>query len=55
VANSLSEHDAVVTAILAGDADRAAEAMRAHVAVQGEVFTDLVSMLPPHFLQATAS
>ena len=55
VANSLSEHDAVVTAILAGDADRAAEAMRAHVAVQGEVFTDLVSMLPPQFLQATAS
>lgn len=55
VANSLSEHDAVVTAILAGDADRAAAAMRAHVAVQGEVFTDLVSMLPPQFLQATAS
>ena len=25
--------------------------MRAHVAVQGEVFTDLVSMLPPHYLQ----
>ena len=55
VANSLAEHDVVVTAILAGDAERAAEAMRAHVAVQGEVFTDLVSMLPPHYLQATAS
>jgi len=55
VANSLAEHQAVVAAILAGDADQAATAMRAHVAIQGEVFTDLVSMLPPHYLQATAS
>ena len=31
------------------------EAMRTHVAIQGEVFTDLVSMLPPHYLQAMAS
>lgn len=55
VANSLAEHAAVVAAILAGDAEQAATAMRAHVAVQGEVFTDLVSMLPPRYLQATAS
>lgn len=55
IANSLAEHAAVVTAILAGDADQAATAMRAHVAIQGEVFTDLVSMLPAHFLQETAS
>ncbi len=55
VANSLAEHEAVVAAILAGDAEQAATAMRAHVSVQGEVFTDLVSMLPPHYLQATAS
>jgi DNA-binding GntR family transcriptional regulator len=55
VANSLAEHEAVVTAILAGNAEQAASAMRTHVTVQGEVFTDLVSMLPPQFLQATAS
>lgn len=55
IAQSLAEHEAVVAAILAGDADRAAEAMRAHVAVQGDVFTDLVSLLPPRYLQAAAS
>ena len=55
VASSLAEHEAVVKAILAGDGEAAAAAMRAHVAVQGEVFTDLVSMLPPRYLQATGS
>ena len=55
MANSLAEHATVVTAILAGDADQAAAAMRSHVAIQGEVFADLISMLPPHYLQATAS
>jgi len=55
VAQSLDEHDDVVAAITAGDADGAAAAMRAHVAIQGEVFTDLLSMLPPRYLQAEAS
>jgi len=55
VAQSLDEHEAVVAAIAAGDGERAAEAMRAHVAIQGEVFTDLLSMLPPRYLQAEAS
>ena len=48
---SLSEHGDVVAAIVAGDADRAADAMRAHVAIQGDTFTDLVAALPPAYLQ----
>ena len=32
-------------AVLAGDAERAAEAMRAHITVQGERFGDLVAAL----------
>ena len=51
---SLSEHAAVVEAILAGDADAAADAMRGHVTIQGDVFTDLVSALPPAYVQAVA-
>jgi DNA-binding GntR family transcriptional regulator len=52
VAQSLAEHEAVVEAILAGDAEAAENAMRAHVAIQGDVFTDLISLLPPRYLQA---
>ena len=54
IERSLAEHDAVVRAILAGDPDGAAEAMRGHVAIQGEVFTDLVAALPPAYVQAAA-
>ena len=39
---SQREHAAVVAAILAGDADAAAEAMRNHISVGGEAFADLV-------------
>jgi DNA-binding GntR family transcriptional regulator len=42
---SYSEHQAVVDAIVAGDGDRAAEALRSHVTVQGERFADLVASL----------
>ncbi|MCL5776305.1 GntR family transcriptional regulator [Limibaculum sp. FT325] len=45
VRNSFDEHEAVVRAILAHDADAAAEAMRAHIVVQGERFTDLLASL----------
>jgi len=55
IPQSLAEHDAVVAAILAGDPEAAAEAMRGHVAVQGEVFSDLISLLPPRYLQAAGS
>ena len=45
VATSFDEHEAVLAAIEAGAPEAAAEAMRGHVAVQGERFTDLLSSL----------
>lgn len=42
---SFAEHDTIVAAIEAGDAEAAAEAMRGHVAVQGERFADLLASL----------
>ncbi len=48
VAASFREHDAIVAAIRAGDPDAAAAAMRDHVAIQGERFTDLLASLEPH-------
>jgi DNA-binding GntR family transcriptional regulator len=42
---SFKEHEAVVRAIIAGDADAAALALRAHVVVQGERFGDLLASL----------
>ncbi len=49
---SLAEHDAVVAAILKGDGEEAAARMRDHVTIQGDLFTDLLSSLPPSYLQA---
>jgi DNA-binding GntR family transcriptional regulator len=45
MARSFAEHDAVVAAIRIGDDDAAAEAMRSHVAVQGDRFHDLLAAL----------
>ncbi|AWN35515.1 GntR family transcriptional regulator [Methylobacterium radiodurans] len=42
---SLAEHEAVVAAILSGDAATAAERLRGHVVVQGDRFTDLMMSL----------
>lgn len=42
---SLAEHERVVKAILSGDSNSAAAALRTHVAVQGERFSDLVARL----------
>lgn len=42
---SWQEHDEVVQAIEAGDGDKAAQAMRQHVEVQGERFTMLLESL----------
>ena len=44
---SMSEHEAIVAALEAGEGDRAAEAIRAHVAVQGEKFHHLMASLKP--------
>lgn len=45
MAQSLAEHEAVVSALAAGDGERAAAAIRAHVAVQGEKFRRLMATL----------
>lgn len=42
---SMQEHESVVDAIAAGDADRADRLLRAHVAVQGEKFHHLIAHL----------
>ncbi|MCB1527543.1 MAG: GntR family transcriptional regulator [Hyphomicrobiaceae bacterium] len=43
--SSQQEHETIVDAIVSGDAEAAATALRAHVIVQGERFTDLVASL----------
>lgn len=42
---SMSEHEAVVDALIRGDGDAASTALRAHVAVQGEKFHNLMASL----------
>jgi len=42
---SYKEHDAIVQAIVSGDAELAAKNLRAHVVVQGERFGDLLASL----------
>ncbi|MTH35521.1 FCD domain-containing protein [Paracoccus limosus] len=42
---SLREHEAVVAAIRAGDAEAAGRALRDHVVVQGDRFHDLLAMM----------
>lgn len=42
---SYAEHQQVLDAIVAGDADLSAESLRKHVIVQGERFADLMAML----------
>lgn len=44
--NSLSEHESIVLAIQAGDADKANELLREHVIIQGKRFGDLIATLP---------
>jgi DNA-binding GntR family transcriptional regulator len=45
VSTSYAEHESIVAALAAGEADRAASAMRDHVRVQGERFSDLIASL----------
>lgn len=52
IRRSLQEHASVVEAIREGESDLAAERMRGHVSIQGDVFSDLVSALPPSYVQA---
>lgn len=52
IRRSLQEHASVVEAIREGESEMAAERMRGHVSIQGDVFTDLVSALPPSYVQS---
>ncbi|NOV17751.1 GntR family transcriptional regulator [Ensifer adhaerens] len=45
MATSFAEHNEVVDAILAGDAEQARQLLRQHVSIQGERFSDLVATL----------
>jgi len=45
MAQSMAEHKAIVDALEDGDPERAANALRAHVAVQGEKFHHLIASL----------
>ncbi len=45
MAQSMTEHQAIVAALRAGEADRAARLLREHVAVQGEKFHHLMAGL----------
>jgi DNA-binding GntR family transcriptional regulator len=45
MAQSMAEHVAVVNALTSGDAETAAQILRAHVAIQGEKFHHLMSSL----------
>ncbi len=47
MAQSMSEHEAIVTGLERGDTTGTANALRAHVAVQGEKFHHLMTSLKP--------
>ncbi len=47
MAQSMNEHEIIVAALAEGAGERAAEAIRTHVAVQGEKFHHLVASLKP--------
>jgi len=51
---SSDEHGALVEAILSGDDALAEKLTRDHVTIQGERFTDFLSALPLHYIQASA-
>ena len=46
LAQSLTEHDAVLKAMCAGDGAHAESLMRAHISIQGDLFADFISALP---------
>jgi len=45
IGSSFAEHETIVEAIMAGDEERAAESLRAHIMIQGERFNDLLMSL----------
>ena len=53
VSNSLSEHRTILAAIRAGDAAAAEDAMREHVLIQGERFSDFIATMKQFNSQAS--
>ncbi|WP_029010033.1 GntR family transcriptional regulator [Azospirillum halopraeferens] len=51
VGDSFEEHDDVVEAILAGDPERAYQAMRRHVTIQIDIFAEFVSIMGGNSIQ----
>ena len=45
VPKSFSEHEGIVSALISGQAEQAAELLRAHIIVQGERFADLIASI----------
>jgi len=45
IGNSFSEHEGIVEALIAGNADLVAQRMREHIVVQGERFSDLLASI----------
>lgn len=45
IATSLSEHEAIVSAITSGESDKADEVLQQHIRIQGERFSDLIASL----------
>ncbi|HWZ70247.1 MAG TPA: GntR family transcriptional regulator [Casimicrobiaceae bacterium] len=45
MSTSFSEHNGIVEALIAGDAETASERLRQHILVQGERFTDLLASI----------
>jgi DNA-binding GntR family transcriptional regulator len=45
VPRSFNEHEGIVSALISGQAEQAAELLRAHIIVQGERFADLLASL----------
>jgi DNA-binding GntR family transcriptional regulator len=46
IGKSYAEHEAIVGAILAGDAAHAEGVLRAHILIQGDVFNDFIAAMP---------
>ena len=53
MSNSLSEHRTILAAIRAGDAAAAEDAMREHVLIQGERFSDFIATMKQFNSQAS--
>lgn len=54
VRDSLDEHDGIVEAIVAGEAEQAEQLLKEHVMIQGERFTDFIALFADNGLQVTA-